>query len=285
MKCHRLLVYLQDRENRSQVYMKVITSRENSTYKNACKLLRKKSRDQSGRYLLEGMKPLRDALETGLMIEKIFACEGTDLPDWIPEDRALYLEKNLFRALSDTVTSQGIIAVAEKPGLDAAAFLAAAGGSPCKGRPAPGHIVILDRLQDPGNAGTIIRTAEAAGFSGILCVSGSVDLYSPKVVRSAAGSLLRMPVLTDVSEEEAIRLMRESGRQLTVTALEKAEDCFAASVQGPCALVIGNEGRGVSPGFLAAADVRLTIPMAGKIESLNAAVAAGILMYRISRGR
>ena len=164
--------------------MKVITSRENSTYKNACKLLRKKSRDQSGRYLLEGMKPLRDALETGLMIEKIFACEGTDLPDWIPEDRALYLEKTLFRALSDTVTSQGIIAVAEKPGLDAAAFLAAAEG----GAETPGHIVILDRLQDPGNAGTIIRTAEAAGFSGILCVSGSVDLYSPKVVRSAAGS-------------------------------------------------------------------------------------------------
>ena len=282
MKCHRLLVYLQDRENRSQVYMKVITSRENSTYKNACKLLRKKSRDQSGRYLLEGMKPLRDALESGLMIEKIFACEGTDLPDWIPEDRALYLEKTLFRALSDTVTSQGIIAVAEKPGLDAAAFLAAAAEG---GAETPGHIVILDRLQDPGNAGTIIRTAEAAGFSGILCVSGSVDLYSPKVVRSAAGSLLRMPVLTDVSEEETIRLMRESGRQLTVTALEEAEDCFAASVQGPCALVIGNEGRGVSPGFLAAADVRLTIPMAGKIESLNAAVAAGILMYRISRGR
>ena len=248
-----------------------------------------------------GEDPLRPAAEHELFalskktiasLMRIAAQEGVEILDpmvmesegrrFEPGSELGHLEKNLFRTLSDTVTSQGIIAVAEKPGLDAAAFLAAADEG---GAETPGHIVILDRLQDPGNAGTIIRTAEAAGFSGILCVSGSVDLYSPKVVRSAAGSLLRMPVLTDVSEEEAIRLMRESGRQLTVTALEKAEDCFAASVQGPCALVIGNEGRGVSPGFLAAADVRLTIPMAGKIESLNAAVAAGILMYRISRGR
>ena len=275
--------------------MKVITSKENSTYKQACKLLRKKSRDLLGQYLLEGMKPLRDALDTGLMIEKIFACEGTDLPDWIPGEKTVFLEKSLFRALSDTVTSQGIIAVVKRPAMDADAFLAAAGAretqragaceTPAAGAregwPAPGHIVVLDRLQDPGNAGTIIRTAEAAGFRGIISVSGSVDLYSPKVVRSAAGALLRMPVLTDVTEEEAIKLVHESGRQLVVTALEHAEDCFAASDYGACALVIGNEGSGVSSGFLEAADLRLTIPMEGEIESLNAAVAAGILMYRI----
>ena len=275
--------------------MKVITSKENSTYKQACKLLRKKSRDLLGQYLLEGMKPLRDALDTGLMIEKIFACEGTDLPDWIPREKTVFLEKSLFRALSDTVTSQGIIAVAKRPAMDADAFLAAAGAretqragaceTPAAGAregwPAPGHIVVLDRLQDPGNAGTIIRTAEAAGFRGIISVSGSVDLYSPKVVRSAAGALLRMPVLTDVTEEEAIRLVHESGRQLVVTALEDAKGCFSVSDYGACALVIGNEGSGVSSGFLEAADLRLTIPMEGEIESLNAAVAAGILMYRI----
>ena len=275
--------------------MKVITSKENSTYKQACKLLRKKSRDLLGQYLLEGMKPLRDALDTGLMIEKIFACEGTDLPDWIPGEKTVFLEKSLFRALSDTVTSQGIIAVVKRPAMDADAFLAAAGAretqragaceTPAAGAregwPAPGHIAVLDRLQDPGNAGTIIRTAEAAGFHGIISVSGSVDLYSPKVVRSAAGALLRMPVLTDVTEEEAIRLVHESGRQLVVTALEDAKGCFSVSDYGACALVIGNEGSGVSSGFLEAADLRLTIPMEGEIESLNAAVAAGILMYRI----
>ena len=275
--------------------MKVITSKENSTYKQACKLLRKKSRDLTGQYLLEGMKPLRDALDTGLMIEKIFACEGTDLPDWIPGEKTVFLEKSLFRALSDTVTSQGIIAVVKRPAMDADAFLAAAtvGENPetgareaseagaREGWPAPGHIVVLDRLQDPGNAGTIIRTAEAAGFRGIISVSGSVDLYSPKVVRSAAGALLRMPVLTDVTEEEAIRLVHESRRQLVVTALEDAKGCFSVSDYGACALVIGNEGSGVSSGFLEAADLRLTIPMEGEIESLNAAVAAGILMYRI----
>ena len=177
--------------------MKVITSRENNLYKQTAKLLRKKSRDETGQYLLEGTKPLRDALEMGLMIEKIFARQGKEPEGWIPEDKCVFLEPKLFDHLSDTVHSQGIIAVVRKPRQDRDSFL----------RRAAGPVLVLDRVQDPGNAGTMIRTAEAAGFGGVIALAGSADLYSPKVVRSAAGSLLRLPVLTDVTARQLIAMV------------------------------------------------------------------------------
>lgn len=250
--------------------MKVITSRENSTYKKTAKLLRKKSRDETGQFLLEGIKPLRDALEMGLMIEKIFACYGKEPEDWIPGEKLVFLERDLFEALSDTVHSQGIIAVVKRPRISGSDLMEAA----------KGPLIVLDQLRDPGNAGTIVRTAEAAGFCGILATAGTVDLYAPKVVRSAAGSLLRMPVLTDLRPEHLTELLREHGRKLVVTALEGARNCFEADLPRDAALVIGNEGSGVSSELLQAADLRVKIPMDGKIESLNAAVAAGILMYQ-----
>ena len=147
--------------------MKVITSRENNLYKQTAKLLRKKSRDETGQYLLEGTKPLRDALEMGLMIEKIFARQGKEPEHWIPEDKCVFLEPKLFDHLSDTVHSQGIIAVVRKPRQDRESFL----------RQAAGPVLVLDRVQDPGNAGTMIRTAEAAGFGGVIALTGSADLY------------------------------------------------------------------------------------------------------------
>ncbi len=253
--------------------MKVIASRENRIFKQALKLLRKKSRDDTGQFLLEGTKPLRDALEMGLMIEKVFACSGKEPDGWIPEDKCVFLEEKLFRELSDTVHSQGIIAVVHKPVYEGETFM----------NEVRGPLLVLDRIQDPGNAGTMVRTAEAAGFGGVVALSGTVDLYAPKTIRSAAGSLLRMPVMTDISREKLIPLIRESGRMLVVTSPENGKDCFEVQIPEKAALVIGNEGSGVSEELLAASDLRVIIPMAGRIESLNAAVAAGILMYRTGR--
>ncbi len=254
--------------------MKVITSGDNATYKNAVKLLRKKYRDRENCYLLEGRKPLMDALETGLMIEKVFVCDGIDPAIYadLPEELLIGLSAKLFTAISDTGHSQGLIAVIRRPVQSQEQFFAQTRGK---------NLVILDRLQDPGNAGTIIRTAEAAGFGGIIAVSGSADFYSPKVVRAAAGSLMRMPVLTDAGTDEVIRWMRDLGYQLTVTSLDQSQDFRTADYHVPAALVIGNEGAGVSQAFLNAADLNVHIPMQGKIESLNAAVAAGIVMYSI----
>lgn len=253
--------------------MKTIRSKDNTTYKSAIKLAKKKYRDETGLYLLEGVKPLEDALNMGISLKTIFLCEGMQKAGAFPENICMMLEAKLFASLSDTGTSQGVIAIAEKKVFSRDEFC----DEVSKGT---GNIVIMDRLQDPGNIGTIIRTAEAAGYKGIVMVSGSGDVYSPKVVRAAAGSLFRMPIIKAADADEAAAIAKKTGKSLTVTCLEDAVDCFEADLTDNIALVIGNEGRGVSERLMELSDIRVKIPMKGSIESLNAAVAAGILMYQ-----
>ena len=205
-------------------------------------------------------------------IKTIFICEGTDKPESFPSELCMMLDRKLFEALSDTSTSQGIIAVTEKKKYSLETFVEAVSEN--------GNVVVMDRLQDPGNIGTIIRTAEAAGYKGIVMVAGSGDVYSPKVVRAAAGSLFRMPVMYVANADEAANVAKTMGKKLTVTCLENAVNCFDAELKENIALVIGNEGRGVSERLMELSDIRVKIPMEGSIESLNAAVAAGILMYQ-----
>ena len=128
--------------------------------------------------------------------------------------------------------------------------------------------------------GTIIRTAEAAGYGCVLLMAGCTDAYAPKVVRAAAGSLLRMPILQENDIAETAGRLQALHRKIAVTSLEEAQDYRDADLGENVALVIGNEGRGVRQEFLDIADIKIRIPMAGSIESLNAAVAAGILMYQ-----
>lgn len=247
--------------------MKSITSKDNPVYKNALRLLRKKYRDQEEKYLIEGIKPLTDALNAGIEVESIFVRGDLDngiIPDGQYNVNAL--SGDLFDRLSETETSQGVIAVARKN-----RFKAGSGG-----------IIILDRLQDPGNIGTIIRTAEAAGFSTIIAVKGTADIYSPKVVRAAAGSLFRMNLVDGMETDKAVGFCREKGLRIIVTSLDGADDCFETDLKHP-AIVIGNEGSGVSREFVEAADKKVKIPMKGEIESLNAAVAAGLIMYESAR--
>ncbi len=251
--------------------MKIITSKENPIYKNAVRLKRKKYRDETGMYLLEGIKPLEDALDMGIKAVTVFEEEGSRLGHRLEGQRKILLSRPLFQALSDTESSQGVIAAVEMRRYDMDGFREAVGGR---------NVLIMDRLQDPGNIGTIIRTAEAAGYGGIVMMAGSGDVYSPKVVRAAAGSLFRVPVVKIGKTSDAIRLVEKMGKRLAVTCLDGGTDCFEADIASDTALVIGNEGNGVSGQFIDAADVRIKIPMEGSIESLNAAVAAGILMYQ-----
>lgn len=255
--------------------MKTIKSKENITYKSAVRLLKKKYRDETGLYLLEGVKPLEDALAMGIEVKTIFMCEGIQRSASFPEKICMELDKKLFRNLSDTGTSQGVIAVVEQKKHSFDDFSAE-----IKGADNNGNAVIMDRLQDPGNIGTIIRTAEAAGYRGVIMISGSGDVYSPKVVRAAAGSLFRIPIIKAADADEAASMAKAMGLRLTVTCLEDAQDCFEADLTNSIALVIGNEGRGVSERLMELSDIRVKIPMSGSIESLNAAVAAGILMYQ-----
>lgn len=256
--------------------MKTIKSKENITYKSAVRLLKKKYRDETGLYLLEGVKPLEDALAMGIEVKTIFMCEGIQRSASFPEKICMELDKKLFRNLSDTGTSQGVIAVAEQKNYSFDEFSAEIN----REHDSKGNVVIMDRLQDPGNIGTIIRTAEAAGYRGVIMIFGSGDVYSPKVVRAAAGSLFRIPIIKAVDADEAASMAKAMGLRITVTCLEDAQDCFETDLTNSIALVIGNEGRGVSERLMELSDIRVKIPMSGSIESLNAAVAAGILMYQ-----
>ncbi|MDD6539214.1 MAG: RNA methyltransferase [Firmicutes bacterium] len=254
--------------------MKLISSRDNPTYKLALKLTRRKYRDETGTYLLEGVKPLEDAISAGMDIEQIFVAEGTGEHN-LPEGSTVILERNLFAELSDTRSSQGVIAMVRQQSSEPGRIMKLASGD--------GGMLVLDRIQDPGNMGTMIRTAEAAAMAGVVLIKGCVDPYSPKVVRAAAGSLFRVPIVQKVETEELLDTARKTGRRVAVTALEGASDYRDAGLGGRDMIVIGNEGQGVSESFIEASDLKIKIPMAGSIESLNAAVAAGILMYESQR--
>ena len=144
-------------------------------------------------------------------------------------------------------------------------------------------LLVLDRVGDPGNVGTMLRTADAAGIGGLVLLKGSVDIYAPKTVRSSMGSLFHVPVVAGISEADFIQEAHNAGYELLVTCLDGADSLYKADLHGRLAFVMGNEANGVSAGLLAVADKRVYIPMAGRAESLNVAMAAGIVMFEALR--
>jgi TrmH family RNA methyltransferase len=182
--------------------------------------------------------------------------------------------EDVFAEMSDTEHPQGVLAVIEQPSYQLKDLMT----------DAP-LLMILEDIQDPGNLGTIFRTAEGAGVSGIIMSRGTVDLFSPKVVRSTMGSIYRMPFLVAEDLPEMIRSIKGEGVRLYAAHLEgkKYHDGFAYT--GPSGFMIGNEGNGLSRELTDYADDLLLIPMGGQLESLNAAMAAGILMYEANRQR
>ncbi|MGI6722419.1 MAG: TrmH family RNA methyltransferase [Anaerovoracaceae bacterium] len=253
--------------------MRTISSRENEIYKRCRQLERRKYRDRYGQFMVEGRKIVAEAVKRERVQMLIFR-EGTQNDEGMPSPapgtvKAVAMDPELFSAISQTETSQGVIAVVDKE--NGADFPAADDGE---------NLLVLDRVQDPGNIGTMIRTAEAAGYAGIMAVKGTGDLYSPKVVRAAAGSLLRMPVKQVADENEALEWLQEAGKTVVTTSLDAEKYYYQVDLSRNIALVIGNEGNGVSGEFQRRSHLNIKIPMSGEIESLNAAVAAGILMYQ-----
>ena len=261
--------------------MESITAKGNPKYKLWKSLLSRKHREAEGLFLIEGPVLLKEAFAAGAaaadtLMVRFGAEDAPGVPELIEEAESLglrvfCLSGELFDSLSDTETGKDVIGAFRLPDAELGKIR--------------NGIVILDRLQDPGNMGTILRTAEAAGFDGIAAVKGTVDAFSPKVVRAAAGAVLRMPIRYFGSEEEILDLCRKEG--LTVAAGDpRGEDLYeGADLSGKIALIIGNEGRGISQSLMKRADIRVRIPMEGETESLNAAVAAAIMMYECVRQR
>lgn len=247
--------------------------------------------------MIEGPNLIREALQNGGAVEWIIRsedfynvdCPGEDLySDSGKTEQTLsgvpmaVMPPGLFRKLSDTESPQGILAVVKKRIYPAEEFFF---GNQTSNRFTASNVIVLDRLQDPGNIGTILRTADAAGYLGAILLKGTADIYSPKIVRAAAGSLFRLPVLMAGGPDEVIQLLRRYQKNIICTTPDCSRYYYDADLKENAAVIIGNEGSGVCSEFLAQSDISVKIPMEGSIESLNAAVAAGILMYESVRQR
>ncbi len=261
--------------------MKTITSKDNPLIKEAASLKEKKYRDGLGMFLVEGPNLVRELMEFGGRPRFIFLKAGAgdeaqQLALKAEKLTAVYeIPEGLFSKVATDNTPQGIIAAANKPEWTMDRFF-----EETKDR----NILVLDRLQDPGNTGTLIRTAEALGFGGIIFVKGTADPFQPKVVRAAAGSVLRMPMLFLESGKDAAVILKAKGKKLYAAFMEGSVSIQDADLKANAAVVIGNEGNGVSQ-ELAEASEKLFIPMDGKTESLNAAIAGTIIMYESKRQR
>ncbi len=253
--------------------METITSAKNPTIKTLKALATRKGREASGRFLVEGEVMLREALKCGLRIHDVLADEGSAALAAELEAlgaRAYAVPRSLLEAVCETRTPQGICASFDLP-------------APLPLADAPARIVALDGVQDPGNVGTIWRTADAAGFSGILFGGACADPLSPKVQRAAMGSGFRVPFMTAEDLPAALEALKARGYAVLASDLNGADFYHRPDPGARFTLVIGNEARGISVATREAATALVKLPMRGGAESLNAAVAAGIMMYELMR--
>lgn len=260
-----------------------IRSRDNPFVKEFIKLkTNKKHRKNSSRVAVEGPNLISEALNSGYIpdlifltrayLEKDYAKIKTMLPQGI---KTLIVNEKLFKQMADTDTPQEVAAIFNFPYLVADKVLADHGGL----------VLILDRISDPGNVGTIIRTAAAAGASQVTYTDDCADPYGPKALRATAGAIFRLNPELLPKPLEFLNLLNKKGFQVVAATSGKGLDYRLVDFTKPTALIIGKESEGVSAELCFVADLEVTIPLHGGVDSLNAAVAAGILLFEVIRSR
>lgn len=295
----------------------MITSTSNQTIKEVVQFRKKsKARSQAGVFLVEGVRMIqeapRDRLVKLYVTERFYRKYKEELGiitseesqgkenRWKTADiaggalRAELVSDHVFEYMSDTKTPQGVLGIVKqkKYGLEEmfGGSVQASGSrrSDMKtegiSRQAP-HLIVLDNLQDPGNLGTIFRTAEAAGVTGIVMSKDCVDIYNPKTIRSTMGAIYRMPFLYAEDLKETVETLKEYGLRVYAAHLDGKNAYDQEDYRGGTAFLIGNEGNGLRREIADCADTWIRIPMAGQAESLNAAVAAAVFMFEASRQR
>ncbi len=260
-----------------------LTAASNPVIKEARSLKNKKDRDDKGLYFIEGTRFVSEAFKENAGIRYIIFSEtflsGGDSPELTGavEQRGITsyeVPDNLFDSISDTQNPQGVLAVLElKRKLLRDTSIV------------EGTLVLLDNIRDPGNMGTIIRTADAAGCAGVVASDGCADIYNPKVLRSTMGSIFHIPVCCGGGIAEMMQSVKQKGFQLCASHLEGSVSIYEADLSGNIALIIGSEAGGISAETVKNADLLVKIPMAGRAESLNASVAAGVMMFEAMRQR
>ena len=258
--------------------MQTITSKDNELIKHIRKLKDKKYRDESNEYVVEGVKLVEEAVKENAKIKQIIVCEDTtrtyEIPTHIMLEIAkyecIYVSDKIFNIITQVTNPQGIMAIIEKNAQDAQIDYT------------QDIIVALDDVQDPGNLGTILRTVDSIGLNQIIVSKGTADAFNSKVVRSTMGAIFRIKIIEVEDLAQAIKEMRKHHFKLMVTSLQTENSIYDIDFNKKI-IVIGNEANGVSKEIQDMADEKAKIPMLGRTESLNASVAAGVVMYEYVR--
>lgn len=243
----------------------MITSVQNQKIKTIKKLTKNKDRQQEKSFIIEGMHLIDEAFKSDWEIKQLVISEDFILPKHLVNLDYLVLADNVFTYLSETKTPQGILAIVKmKENIQVIG----------------NKLLALDAVQDPGNVGTLIRTADAAGYDGVVLGKGTADMFNEKTIRASQGSIFHIPVIS--KELEPFLLEKQAIEyKIYTTSLMNAVDYKSVDKQNKFILVMGNEGSGVSEEIMKLSNLRLHIPIHGEAESLNVAVAAGILMYEL----
>ena len=258
--------------------MQQITSKDNEQIKHIRRLKEKKYREESNEFIIEGIKLIKEAIIEKQKIKTIVICDGCD-KDSNFDSKILYeiakmncivVPEKIFKTLTEVTNPQGILAVIEKQNkenkIDYKADI----------------ILILDNIQDPGNLGTILRTADSINLKQIIISKGTVDSYSSKVIRSTMGAIFRINIIDVESLEETIKEIKKHKFKIIGTSLEATKNIYDEKYN-KTAIIVGNEANGIEEKILELTDEKVKIPMQGKTESLNASVATGIILYEYVR--
>ena len=258
-------------EKRERVEREIITSRANPLLSRVRKLnSRRAFRREERSFAAEGPKLLAEALRWGGELEAVICASGVSLPKLPARVRVVEVADSLLASIADTETPQGVVFVCKGKNLELPERLA--------GR----RYLLLDGVQDPGNVGTIWRTADAFGADGLILCNGCADPWSPKTVRSTMGALFRLPAYESTLAAAAERLKR-AGIPLYAAALREDTGDVRSVTLGKAAVIIGSEGRGVSQQALELCEKTIKIPMRARCESLNAAAAAAVVLWEMAR--
>lgn len=256
--------------------MEVITSKDNRTLKYAMSLKQRKQRNKHKEFLVEGLRAVRDMvvrdrLRTLLIKESLI--HSPEVEELMAMDKliiAFSVRDDLYTPLEDTVNGQGVMGIARQGQPNFSAFQAQ-----------DGLYVLLDGVQDPGNMGTLIRTAVAAGVKALFVSKGSVDVYNEKTIRSALSAIGELTIYTGLDDQDIENLILHKNLRAYVTTLEDAKNYSAVTYDAKTLLVLGNEGQGVRGSIQALCQERIHIPLYGPIESLNVGIAGALAMYKV----
>ena len=255
----------------------MITSLTNAAVKRIVLLQsREKTRREEGVFITEGVRMFmeipRDRLEDVYVMEGVMDGASQEVRDRLAETGYETVSEDVMRKMSDTMSPQGILSTVRTCSYSVEEILDRAG-----------TVMLLDGLQDPGNLGTIFRSAEAFGAAGVIMSRDTVSIYNPKSVRSTMGALFRLPFVYAEDLADTVTSMGSKGITVYAAALQGGTELRECDLSIPCGIIVGNEGAGISDRILDKAKKRVFIPMKGVTESLNAAVAASVLLYEASR--